>query len=328
MEQALRFKTMYTRLGFSVADAAKFLQVSTRTVHEWISGRVRIPYAAYKLMRLQLHYELPGDAWSGWSLSAGRLYTPEGHELSPHDFTWWSLLCRKAAMFSSLYAVQVAARSEPGAVGLARDARQPTAPGGPRLRGVAGAVASAYAQPCVQNFALAPTARVRSTPDGNHGEDIYRGVVLGSSWGHSDTRMGPNFKVSQFSDSLTWGQSGVKVGPWHSISDSPPPSIQRPALTVNGSESASIPLSASLSMRTCGHLSALLNLSLPSQLSRKPHVNRTPRPSVSVSRPCTKFIDPSSRTPCPCCLQSPPRSIGASLPIGTGATPPSEPVAP
>ncbi|WP_159606073.1 VC1465 family Xer recombination activation factor [Hydrogenophaga sp. PBL-H3] len=104
MEQALRFKAMYTRLGFSVADAAKFLQVTPRTVHAWISGRVRIPYAAYKLLRVQLHYELPGDAWSGWSLSAGRLYTPEGHELSPHDFSWWSLLCRKAAMFSALYA--------------------------------------------------------------------------------------------------------------------------------------------------------------------------------------------------------------------------------
>ncbi|QHE76548.1 VC1465 family Xer recombination activation factor [Hydrogenophaga sp. PBL-H3] len=109
MEQAHRFKAMYTRLGFSVADAAKFLQVTPRTVHAWISGRVRIPYAAYKLLRVQLHYELPGDAWSGWSLSAGRLYTPEGHELSPHDFSWWSLLCRKASMFTALYAQQRAA---------------------------------------------------------------------------------------------------------------------------------------------------------------------------------------------------------------------------
>lgn len=122
MEQALRFKAMYARLGFSVADVAKFLQVTPRTVHAWISGRVRIPYAAYKLLRVQLHYELPGEAWSGWSLSAGRLYTPEGFELNPHDFTWWSLLCRKASMFSTLYA------------------RETTAPGGPRLRGVAGAV--------------------------------------------------------------------------------------------------------------------------------------------------------------------------------------------
>jgi hypothetical protein len=104
MDQALRFKAMYSRLGFSVVDVAKFLQVTPRTVHAWISGRVRIPFAAYKLLRVQLHYELPGDSWQGWHLSAGRLYTPEGRELSPHDFTWWGLLVRKAALFTDLYA--------------------------------------------------------------------------------------------------------------------------------------------------------------------------------------------------------------------------------
>ncbi len=140
MEQALRFKAMYTRLGFSVADAAKFLQVTPRTVHEWISGRVRIPFAAYKLLRVQLHYELPGDAWSGWCLSAGRLYTPEGYELHPRDFVWWSLLVRKAAMFSTLYTkAQATVTKGPGVVALARDARPPAVPVVPCLHGLGGA---------------------------------------------------------------------------------------------------------------------------------------------------------------------------------------------
>lgn len=104
MEQGLRFKAMYASLGLSVDDAANFLQVTPRTVQLWISGRVRVPYAAYKLMRLQLRYELPGSAWDGWHLSAGRLYTPEGYELVPKDFEWWSLLVRQARCFSSLYA--------------------------------------------------------------------------------------------------------------------------------------------------------------------------------------------------------------------------------
>lgn len=95
---------MYASLGFTVDDVANFLQVSPRTVQLWVSGRVRIPYAAYKLLRLQLRYELPGDAWSGWHLSAGRLYTPEGFELNPRDFSWWGLLVRRAALFSTLYA--------------------------------------------------------------------------------------------------------------------------------------------------------------------------------------------------------------------------------
>jgi transcriptional regulator with XRE-family HTH domain len=103
MEQGTRFKAMYASLGLTVDDVANFLQVSPRTVQLWISGRVRIPYAAYKLMRLQLHYELPGDAWNGWHLSAGRLYTPENHELNPQDFVWWSLLVRQARMFKVLF---------------------------------------------------------------------------------------------------------------------------------------------------------------------------------------------------------------------------------
>lgn len=106
MEQGRKFKAMFSSLGLTVADVAKFLQVSPRTVQLWVSGRVRIPYAAYKLMRLQLRYELPGEAWAGWHLSAGKLYTPENHELNPKDFSWWSLLVRRAAMFDELYRKQ------------------------------------------------------------------------------------------------------------------------------------------------------------------------------------------------------------------------------
>jgi len=134
MEQGTRFKAMYASLGLTVDDVANFLQVSPRTVQLWISGRVRIPYAAYKLLRLQLRYELPGDAWKGWHLSAGRLYTPEGFELNPHDFSWWGLLVRRAALFSSLYAktATVAGRTAPAEAGQRLGAAQrPQAKFGP-----------------------------------------------------------------------------------------------------------------------------------------------------------------------------------------------------
>ncbi|OOG85220.1 hypothetical protein B0E41_09005 [Hydrogenophaga sp. A37] len=124
MEQGQRFKAMTSSLGFSAADVANFLQVSPRTVQLWISGRVRIPYMAFKLLRLQLRYELPGEAWAGWHLSAGRLYTPEGHELNPHDFSWWSLLVRKAALFSELYQ-RLQARERPDRARWVRSAHAP-----------------------------------------------------------------------------------------------------------------------------------------------------------------------------------------------------------
>lgn len=101
--QGKRFRYMYTRLGYTAADVAKFLQVSERTVHNWVAGSVRVPHAAYKLLRIHLRYELPGDGWQGWHFSAGKLWTPEGHGLEPRDWVWWSLMARKAASFGPVY---------------------------------------------------------------------------------------------------------------------------------------------------------------------------------------------------------------------------------
>jgi DNA-binding transcriptional regulator YiaG len=38
--------------GLSIEETAKALHVTTRTVRYWISGRVGIPYAAYRLVRI------------------------------------------------------------------------------------------------------------------------------------------------------------------------------------------------------------------------------------------------------------------------------------
>lgn len=140
METGRRFRYMFSSLGWTVADVAKFLQVSRRTVQLWCSGRVRVPHAAYKLLRLQLRYELPGEAWEGWTLTAGRLYTPEGRELNPRDFSWWSLLVRKAAMFQILYDQRaMAGRVLPGPAGMAL--------GATRLAAAAHAPTSAAGRP-------------------------------------------------------------------------------------------------------------------------------------------------------------------------------------
>ncbi len=132
MEQGLAFKALYSTLGYSTTDVAKFLHVSPRSVHNWISGKVMVPVMAVKLLRLHLRYELPGKDWEGWHLSAGRLYTPENHELNPKDFSWWSLLVRRAALFNVLYRAQSRAGQGAGrAAPLARPGcvERPAGPG-------------------------------------------------------------------------------------------------------------------------------------------------------------------------------------------------------
>ena len=98
-----RFRAMYRNLGLSRLDIAQLLHVTERTLHNWDTGHHEIPYSAYRLLRLLTRQELPGKAWAGWHLTAGVLWSPEGHGFKPEDSTWWSMLCRRSAQFHSLY---------------------------------------------------------------------------------------------------------------------------------------------------------------------------------------------------------------------------------
>ena len=91
---------MYRSLGWSRADCAKFLRVTERCLQNWEAGRHPVPFAAYRLMRIHCGYRLPGRAWDGWSISAGKLWTPEGYGLKPSDAAWWSMLVRRAEVGS------------------------------------------------------------------------------------------------------------------------------------------------------------------------------------------------------------------------------------
>jgi DNA-binding XRE family transcriptional regulator len=101
---SFRFRAMYRSLGLNRPDAAKLLHVSERTLHNWETGHHEIPYSAYRLLRLLTRQELPGKAWTGWHITAGVLWSPEGHGFKPEDASWWSMLCRRSAQFHSLYA--------------------------------------------------------------------------------------------------------------------------------------------------------------------------------------------------------------------------------
>ena len=79
------------------------LHVTPRTIRYWISGKVLVPYAAYKLVRVMRLFELPCEGWQGWHMHSGRLWSPEGHAFLPHDANWWSLLVRRADGFGRQY---------------------------------------------------------------------------------------------------------------------------------------------------------------------------------------------------------------------------------
>ena len=99
----LRLRSSRMRLGWSMADAAKYFQVTERTWHNWESGAHRIPFAVYKLCHVLSRFELPDAAWAGWSFQGGKLVTPEGRLIEPRDASWWSLMVRNARSFHTAY---------------------------------------------------------------------------------------------------------------------------------------------------------------------------------------------------------------------------------
>jgi DNA-binding XRE family transcriptional regulator len=93
---------MCQNLSLPRSAVAKMLHVSLRTLHNWESGKVRIPYAAYKLIRLFNSYEIFHPIWKDWRICGSRLITPEGHALEAGNFHWLSLMARRAEAFSKV----------------------------------------------------------------------------------------------------------------------------------------------------------------------------------------------------------------------------------
>ena len=102
-----RFRTARAVCGLSIPEAAKLLRVTERTIQYWEAGTVRVPYAAFKLMRILRGYELPGAAWKGYRLQGDTLWSPEGLRFSAADHRWWSLTCRMAGEFRALMAARL-----------------------------------------------------------------------------------------------------------------------------------------------------------------------------------------------------------------------------
>lgn len=116
---ASRFRVLCAEAGLSVDEAAKLLHVTPRTVRYWISGKVSIPYAAYKLVRVMRWFELPGKDWAGWHFHSNRLWSPEGHGFEAKDSSWWSLLVNRSRLFGQLAERE---RAFLHAIGAGRDA--------------------------------------------------------------------------------------------------------------------------------------------------------------------------------------------------------------
>nr|WP_292965264.1 VC1465 family Xer recombination activation factor [Nitrosomonas sp.] len=94
--------------GLTRQQVADMLRVSLRTVQYWERGVVRIPYAAFRLLRIMTGYELPFKAWEGWMLLRNQLISPEGKIFTPGDLYPLTWMIDKARMWDEEYRRQSA----------------------------------------------------------------------------------------------------------------------------------------------------------------------------------------------------------------------------
>ena len=87
------------RAGLTMMAVADLLEVHIRTVRNWENGSCKIPYAAFRLMRMAGGYSLLGKAWEGWALWDGKLFSPTGRSFEPHELQYIGNYIAMARLF-------------------------------------------------------------------------------------------------------------------------------------------------------------------------------------------------------------------------------------
>ena len=83
-----RFHVERLSAGLTQQQAAEYLGVSVRTMRNWETGCNRIPYPAFKLIRMRAGAIVHAPGWDGWRFTRdGGLLTPDGR-----SFQSWEIL--------------------------------------------------------------------------------------------------------------------------------------------------------------------------------------------------------------------------------------------
>lgn len=81
-----RFYAYRMSAGLTQAQAAQYLGVSVRTMRNWETGCNRIPYPAFKLIRMRAGSIVHVPGWDGWRFARdGALVTPDGRTFQPWE---------------------------------------------------------------------------------------------------------------------------------------------------------------------------------------------------------------------------------------------------
>lgn len=105
------FADLRKQSGLSRRQAADALDVTPRTIQNWETGGARIPWMAYRMLRILRGFALPGLQWEGWTLRGAVLFSPTGRSF---DAVWLQnvdLVFAQAKLFRQMYAASGRAKT-------------------------------------------------------------------------------------------------------------------------------------------------------------------------------------------------------------------------
>ena len=85
-------------------EAAAFLGVTVRTIRNWENGTARIPYSAFKLLRMCAGAIVHVKGWDGWRFGTdGALFSPCGRSFQSAQMIDMRLTFSMAQHFRDMY---------------------------------------------------------------------------------------------------------------------------------------------------------------------------------------------------------------------------------
>ncbi len=84
------FYLMRRRAFLTTLEASKLLDVTHKTLQNWEKGRSRIPYTAYRVLKIKVGYVFDDEFFKDWFVRGDTLWSPENRGFKPHELRYLS----------------------------------------------------------------------------------------------------------------------------------------------------------------------------------------------------------------------------------------------
>lgn len=98
------FRDLRQQAGMTRKEAADALDVTPRTIQNWETGGARVPWMAFRMLRVLRGYALPGVEWNGWTVRAGDLFSPAGRRFDAASLEYLEGVFAQARLWRQMYA--------------------------------------------------------------------------------------------------------------------------------------------------------------------------------------------------------------------------------